>query len=409
MYKLLTRPLTLYYFPVFIFFIIVTGDSDSLVRKILSFLFSGIIILASLPFWKIKSKSGAITFFVSIYLFIALISVVFSVNPVNTFYIYIKLLFFFSIIISLYFWLNSYDRLELLIITLVLVGVVQSFSIFMSVLSGNVYEELEGNIRVGGLFSNVNTAGFICYTSIIFSYFKYLLDKSKGSLILICVLILCLILTGSRASLLALFVSFIIYNLRFSLNKKLIVIIGVLFLSSLFIGVIYKDKIKDVLRLNKGLSAREVLYDTGVEIIKDYPFTGIGLGNLKEVGSIYIDSVEVSNWRKRQLLEIGIQSSHNAYIETAVEIGVFGALIFLFIVLAIGYKFYMSTKANKSTMLKNFYFLFFSFWCGVTIRSFFESNGIINRGWITIDIYFWIVFVVFLKLNELMKQKNMSS
>ncbi|MDO6851982.1 O-antigen ligase family protein [Cellulophaga lytica] len=287
-------------------------------------------------------------------------------------------------------------------------GLILGLSILFSILSGSYVTELEGNIRVGGIFSNVNTAGYICYTSIVFAYFQYLKNRRKISFLLIFFLFVCLILTGSRASLLALGVTFVFYNIRFILNKKIIIATIVLLISSLVGGFLYKDTLSNALRLNRGLSARDVLYNTAIEIFKDHPNLGIGLGNLKVIGSEYINKVEVSNWRKEHLLEIGIQSSHNAFLETAVEIGIYGSFVFILIILLIGRKYFLSIKVNKLNFKKNYCYLFWGFWAGIFIRSFFESNGIINRGWITVDIYFWVMFVLFLKFDQLVKfNKNL--
>ncbi|SNQ44806.1 Lipid A core-O-antigen ligase-like enyme [Cellulophaga lytica] len=343
-----------------------------------------------------------------IYLTICVTTSITAYNSIISIYFFLRIFFFFLIIISLYYWLNTPHRLQLLCNSIVLSGLILGLSILFSVLSGSYVTELEGNIRVGGIFSNVNTAGYICYTSIVFAYFQYLKNRRKISLLLIFFLFICLILTGSRASLLALGVTFVFYNIRFRLNKKIIIATIVLLISSLVGGFLYKDTLLNALRLNRGLSARDVLYNTAIEIFKDHPNLGIGLGNLKAIGSEYINKVEVSNWRKEHLLEIGIQSSHNAFLETAVEIGIYGSIVFTLIIILIGRKYFLSIKVNKLNFKKSYYYLFWGFWVGVFIRSFFESNGIINRGWITVDIYFWVMFVLFLKFDQLVKfNKNL--
>ncbi|MCR1023265.1 O-antigen ligase family protein [Cellulophaga baltica] len=401
MNKDMLKKIEYYYFPIYIFLIIITGDWDSIYRKAISFIFSFFIILLSLPKWRIKNKNNIILILIFIYLTICLSTSLMAYNPVLSLYFFFRILIFFLIILSLYLWLDTPLKLRLLCNSIVFSGLLLGFSILFSLLSGSYTTELEGNIRVGGLFSNVNTAGYICYTSIVFSYFQYLKKRSKKYILIMLFLFGSLILTGSRASMLALGITIVFYNLRFRINKKIIIAISILLIGSVVGSLFYKDKLTNALRLNRGLSARDVLYNTAIEIFKDHPNFGIGLGNLKVIGSEYINKVEVSNWRKEQLLDIGIQSSHNAFLETAVEIGIYGSIIFTLIILIIGYKYFLSINRNKLSFRKNYYYLFWGFWTGIFIRSFFESNGIINRGWITVDIYFWILFVIFLKINQL--------
>lgn len=206
---------------------------------------------------------------------------------------------------------------------------------------------------------------------------------------------------------LALGASIIFYNIRFKFSKKTLTIIMsaiVFFCVSFFL---FKDKIIGQLRLSHGLSARDILYDTGLSISEDYPVTGIGLGNLREVGTNYLmKNPHVSNWRKEMLIDIGIQSSHNVFIETSAEIGYIGTGILISIILTLGFKYLRKIVFNKKSVKENnIYFVCWALFMGVLARSFFESNGIINRGWITIDIYFWIIYVISNNYKNLIKNK----
>ena len=388
-----------YYFPIFIFLVIITGYLDSPIRKIILMVFPLLIITFFLLSYRFTIKIKKTVLIIGLYIGVCLVASIFAYDKTISFFHTLRILIFFLLIASLYYWMNTYKRYLLVLKSLIWCGIIISFSIFFSGLIGDVIRESSGAIRSGGIYSNVNSAGFISYVTIVSAYFQYLEKKKKIYLFLVLIFTLGLMFTGSRASILALATTIVFYNLRYKLTKKIIIILILAFTTSITILILFKEKILSLMRLNKGLSARDVLYNIGVNIAKDHPYTGIGLGNLKEIGTIYIEKEEIGNWQKNMLLDIGIQSSHNVFIETAAEIGFFGALLLILLLLVIGRKYYKETK-GKSYENKNFYYLIWGIFMGILVRSFFESNGIINRGWITIDLFFWIIYVIFLRLKQ---------
>lgn len=388
-----------YYFPVFIFLVIVTGYWDSPLRKVISILFPIVLITFFLLKFKFTAKINITTILISLYVFVCIIASFYAYDKASSFFFTFRIITFFLLMSALYYWMDNYYRFQLVVKSIVYAGIVVCGSIFLAVLLGNVQHESNGSIRTGGIFSNINSAGFICYISCAYTYFRFIEEKKKRFVLLMLFFVAGIIITGSRASMLALAATFLFYNLRLKFTKKIIILflLGIVVLSgTLFF---FKDKILGVLRLDKGLSARDVLYNIGINIAKDHPYTGIGLGNLKDIGTIYIENEEVGNWLKNMLIDIGIQSSHNVFIETAAEIGVFGSIILILILLRIGRKYYKNLKVEPLKN-RNFYFIFWGIFMGIVIRSFFESNGIINRGWITIDIFFWITYVIFLRSKQ---------
>ncbi|WP_136482675.1 O-antigen ligase family protein [Cognatitamlana onchidii] len=394
-----------YYYPIFIFLVIITGYWDSPLRKVISMIFPIMLITFFLVKFRFTVKINFTTLLIYLYIFICVIASIYAYDKANSFFITFRIIIFFLLISGLYLWMDNYYRFQLIVKSIIYAGIVVCGSIYLAVLLGNVQHESNGSIRTGGIFSNINSAGFICYISCAYSYFKFIEKKKSRFVFLMLFFVGGIIITGSRASMLALAVSFLFYNLRFKLTKK---VISLLFLGLISLsGVLFffKDKILTMLRLDKGLSARDVLFNIGINITKDHPYTGIGLGNLKDIGAIYIEKEDVGNWLKNMLLDIGIQSSHNVFIETAAEIGVFGSGILALILLHIGRKYY---KGLKVSLLKdrNFYFIIWGIFMGILVRCFFESNGIINRGWITIDIFFWITYVIFLRSKQWKLQKS---
>lgn len=388
-----------YYFPVFIFLIIVTGYWDSPIRKIISLIFPLFIIGLFLINNKYSLKTDKPVLLISLYILTCLISSLFAYNVLNSLFFFFRILIFFLLIAALYDWMDDYRKYILTAKAIIISGVILSVSIFYSRFFGTVIVENEGAIRAGGIFSNVNSAGFILFIASIYAFLIYLEKGKKRYWLYILLFSTALVFTGSRASMLALAIAILFYNLRFKLTKKIIIIT----IASLFLGVVsfflFQDKIMSGLRLERGLSARQILYDIGIDIAADYPYLGIGLGNLKDVGPQYLVSYPIGEWQKNSILDIGIQSSHNVFIETAAEIGVIGSTFLILIVLTIGFRYYKQIKLadNKD---RNFYYLIWGLFMGILVRCLFESNGIINRGWITVDIFFWITYVIFLRSKQ---------
>lgn len=388
-----------YYFPIFLLLVTITGYWDSLFRKIISIIFPILIIMFFLFRYKLTSKVKTTVFIIGLYIIVCIISSFLAYDKIDSFFFTFRIFIFFLLVSALYHWMNTYHRYQLVVKSIILSGTILSTSIIFSLFFGNVITELSGVVRAGGFFSNVNSAGFICYISTVFAFMQYLEKKKKSTLFLCLFFILGIIITGSRASMLAIVVTTIFYNLRYKLTKKTITLTIFGGITAAIIFYINKESILNVLRLNRGLAARDVLFNVGINIAKDHPFTGIGLGNLREIGSIYLEKEPIGDWIKKMLLDIGIQSSHNAFLETTVELGVFGLLFFVLTIMLIGRQYYKQIKLSTPEH-KNFYFLIWGIFMGILIRSFFESNGIINRGWITIDLFFWIVYVIFLRSKQ---------
>ena len=302
-----------YYFPVFIFLIIVTGYWDSPIRKIISLIFPIFIIGLFLINNKYSLKTDKPVLLISLYILTCLISSLFAYNVLNSLFFFFRILIFFLLIAALYDWMDDYRKYILTAKAIIISGVILSVSIFYSRFFGNVIVENEGAIRAGGIFSNVNSAGFILFIASIYAFLIYLEKGKKRYWLYILLFSTALVFTGSRASMLALAIAILFYNLRFKLTKKIIIIT----IASLFLGVVsfflFQDKIMSGLRLERGLSARQILYDIGIDIAADYPYLGIGLGNLKDVGPQYLVSYPIGEWQKNSILDIGIQSSCNRF------------------------------------------------------------------------------------------------
>ena len=137
------------------------------------------------------------------------------------------------------------------------------------------------------------------------------------------------IITMSRSSLLAIAVAILFIMVSHRRARKL------LFIGSVAVGA-YIFAIKPVvlsflisiLRLKAGLSGRENIWPIVAEVISKHPFFGLGPGWFRQHSFYFTPFMENG-------LSVSISrfNAHNAYLEMAVDIGVFAPIIVLFILL----------------------------------------------------------------------------
>lgn len=150
--------------------------------------------------------------------------------------------------------------------------------------------------------------------------------------------IVALILTGSRGGMIA-FVILLIYGgiiyfkgkniINFKIDLKKIISVVLLFVC--FFAVDSKMKIISDFRgigsIYNQISTGEIRYErlllwkSSVEIIKDYPITGIGLGNFNEV-------YNKEGYISEKAREPQLSSPHNIFIHLCVETGLIGLFLF---------------------------------------------------------------------------------
>ena len=211
--------------------------------------------------------------------------------------------------------------------------------------------EIFGNF---GPFTNRNNAGvflsmsfFISLSLLVYNFLrypKYLIENKKNEFVVIQIVTITLsvmflisvVLTRSRGAMLATFISIFVflflYFYHFSktiLQKiyKLLIVLILLIISSF---VIYKniDAINVYSQRTTGVSdkIRLKLYDMSFNVLKDYPFTGIGFASFNILTDKYLDE-DLNNAYPEYL--------HNDWLELLLDIGYPFYIIFLLLVLII--------------------------------------------------------------------------
>ena len=180
---------------------------------------------------------------------------------------------------------------------------------------------------------NIDLIGFVTIFAMLLSLRQFRLEIQwyRRAILVVCLMgtSMATCLTMSRGSLLALFIALIVFFIK--RNRLLVVYLIVLSI----ISVNSVPELKRRFSLNTSLNDIRIGINlTTLEIIKDYPITGIGFG-METYG--YSDFIDLAKYNAKippqyqQKEEIIIRSPHNSFADVAVRTGVVGLTLFLFI------------------------------------------------------------------------------
>jgi|Wag4MinimDraft_8_1082659.scaffolds.fasta_scaffold00154_5 hypothetical protein len=376
---------------------IITFGSYSSFYKYIVLLFMNLIlfIITSNKFRTVHFYTFLKTIkkWIFIYLIYSLVVGLFGLNYLNSLSVFLKYIFFFIILLMFHIWIFDTNKGLKVLKSIYASSVLVSVSIILEFLiSGR-----DLTLRYGGIISNINNAGFIVSFGLILGFIiqKQKLRVSKLYLFLFFIKTIALLLTGSRSAILFLGVTFlvnILFKRSFKLRNVVIFIAFVFFIISLgFVNRVYI--INSLLRLNSGTSGRNFLWQASYFIWKDYSVFGIGLGNFKIVLPDYLMITNIGDWSFRQLSVLN--SSHSMLIDSIVQLGIIGGCFLLVICIKVINLIRKNRKINSDRKELISDELIFSIFFGILIRSFFEPFGFLNYAYITVDILFWLTFIIY--------------
>ncbi len=249
--------------------------------------------------------------------------------------------------------------------------------------------EIFGNF---GPFTNRNNAGiflsmsFFISLSLVFynflRYQKYLIENKKNEFIvteivtitLSVMFLISVVLTRSRGAMLATFISIFVflflyfYHFSKTVWQKTYKLLIVLILLGISSFVIYKniDAINAYSQRTTGVSdkTRLKLYDMSFDVLKDYPFTGIGFASFNVVTDKYLNE---------DLNDAYPEYLHNDWLELLLDIGYPLYIVFLLFILMIIFVFLRRIKflPYKKQIL---FIGLFSSCCSICIGSFVDFH-----------------------------------
>lgn len=194
-----------------------------------------------------------------------------------------------------------------------------------------VGEDLPGrNIKIGPL------SFFLGYLSKFFRYFCRLTSKSATNAFLALIFFFLCCYSSSRITWLAMGGVLFFLVIGAIKNRKILLYLGVFVAFAFVAGNLAVPRllqsnnpslhrlgtVLNVGKINKeeSLLIRYELWDRSLEMVKDYPLTGVGLGNYYRNNVHYKDS-SLGRW--------DLENAHNYFLQLLAELGIPGLLLFL--------------------------------------------------------------------------------
>ena len=398
-------PLTLFAFLIF------TSDVSEIIRPILT-----LVILAWLTFKYVNKFGLTIDFNLfpkSLYfLFGYLITVLLISGFINSAYINgitfaVKSLVFLSMIF-IYTALSqeSKNGKRNFLLVLIIAALVLSISVLIEFYKAGIGFIISNVvIRYGGIYSNINAAGVLLSTAVPVIVFFLSKEKHQASrifyFVLLAIISVSLIITNSRASILAAAIGTLIY--LFLINRKLLK--RLLLFSSLFVVILILftpiyDLISTVLRFERIVNTRSYIWDIAYDIISNNIIFGVGPGMFPNFIYKYLP-VMLGTWDEQSInfvySEAGLGHAHNFFLFYFSELGLLGLLFtvaFAVLFYNLAFRYFNKFKGSNYTDFR-ITALAISLFTGALARGIFESIGIFSYGWIERDLPLWIVLAVF--------------
>ena len=197
---------------------------------------------------------------------------------------------------------------------------------------------------------------------LIASIFIFDIRLKKIAIIILIISSVLFILAGNRSPILALFSSLILIFL-FIKNKKIIIYMISLFIIVFAISFSNPKLNKAYTQLlnptsNSNTSGRLVIFDVGLEMLKDNTILGIGTHNYKHYFREYFDKIDQEKHQARYikiLKELTPTHVHSVGLDIIISYGILGTMIFTYMLLQI-YKHFI--KDNEIGLLASIGFVY---------------------------------------------------
>jgi O-antigen ligase len=360
------------------------------------------LFLKSFSLSNFEFKFNYSSKFYLLFLLIALISFVKSMNiseAIIDFTKYIITFFVLVITYSIYYGNKFYLKISLILLILFLF--LETSYILYLFIENYSYESPPGRLRVfQGLAYNQNIAALSILAKIPLVLFTYFISKKKTHKIILSLLLFIsvfdILVIGTRSAIYGLiiymiFITYLYWNkfgLKFkniSISTILLILISsfciqnILYTNSKSLKVIDRSQVI----LDYSTNYRLNLWEKSIEILMDNPLMGIGIGNWK---------IESIKYAKDFITKYEVpKHAHNDFLQIFAETGLVGGTFFLLVFISPLYFILKNFKQFENKDKLFIYFMMFSL-VSIGIDHFFNfprvrPYSLLNLFWVLAFIY----------------------
>ncbi len=391
---LITAPFCPYYFPefstVYVYLLVLPIIALWLIRK---------FIMGNEPI----QFAAPLMAFLMTFMFFTLMSALNGGITTAEQYSLIRFSILFALIIVLYDIYRIADTVKIMISITIPLLASTYFMISAYAHAGGIFEILKlYRLKPAGLFLNSNSFGAVILIVApfwlalsIWSRKKY---KRIVSGIIAAILIVALIGTNSRASMVGFLMTVILFSFwkrRIRRNLAIFAIAAAIVFSIPTARIIFSVG----LRVEQGSTGRMDVWRNTVEIIKQDPWLGVGIGNFGKAYMPYFETV----WHRNFFGSMS--SAHNQYLSKTAELGIMG-----FVLMIILYYFPLRSGINALRIVKerNNQAALYGILGGIVAiygQSIFET-WVLGVGRIYPDILIWILIIMVLKIERVEEMQS---
>lgn len=365
---------------------------------------------------KVPKESLAVVLLLT---FVVILSILMNGLVSTSFMSLARTIVFFLFCYTLYAFIRGEKEIRILIYSLFISQAIIGISILYDFykLGFNFFYENGVLARFTGIIDNPNFIGLLTTISTNFVLALFFSEKSKSrkfKLMLILILInnfIIMLFTDSRAAVISIIIGGAIILLTF--NKKAFlksVLYGSVSLLLLLLIPTVQDYVMVLLRPQE-FSAREHLWNSGLEMFYQHPLFGVGPEKFPDHFFTYLSSSALELFTDTGQFTIGkVPSPHNFFLLMGAENGIPGLIagVSLFVCFL-----YMSWKlvSLKRIVEHEDYIIVISLLAsglGTLFRAFFEISGVFYYGYMSRDLSFWITIILLSYLFQKYKIKSLA-
>lgn len=157
------------------------------------------------------------------------------------------------------------------------------------------------------------------------------------------------------------------------------------------------------LNRDKDLIIRGELWERSFAMIKDYPLTGVGVGNFYRNNVSYENSYFDEGYLERVFGKRHLENAHNYYLQMAAELGVPGVVLFLSLLFSLYYRQIALVRENNELLPKEISVQPFLCGLGAYLLTLFTGHPLLLSSQ---QFLFWAIVAIIAKGQDILSKEN---